>query len=207
MPKQYYPGTTAEKGDLSGKQFLNGVFLATNGLVMSQLNDLTGLKTPTLQNWVARGFLSRPQNKKYDKDQTARILIMNAVRTVAPLDEIKKTLFYLNGRAGDKTDDIIPESELYAYFCDVVFDDKFSYKTVEILAIEKTKNFNEKFSGAKTRLEKVLAVFCYFYLSDKLLSRADEILNSFTAKNIFGEELSENSGENSGENSSDENEN
>lgn len=189
MPKQYYPGTTAEKGDLSGKQFLDGVFLATNGLVMSQLNELTGLKTPTLQNWVARGFLSRPQNKKYDKDQTARILIINAVRNVTSLDDIKKTLFYLNGRAGDKTDDIIPESELYAYFCDAVFDDRFSYKTVETLIREKTSDYSEKFSGAKTRLEKVLAALCYFYLSDKLLIRANEILNSFTTKNILGEEI------------------
>lgn len=189
MPKQYYPGTTAEKGDLSGKQFLDGVFLATNGLVMSQLNELTGLKTPTLQNWVARGFLSRPQNKKYDKDQTARILIINAVRNVTSLDDIKKTLFYLNGRAGDKTDDIISESELYAYFCDAVFDDRFSYKTVETLIREKTSDYSEKFSGAKARLEKVLAALCYFYLSDKLLIRANEILNSFTTKNILGEEI------------------
>lgn len=189
MPKQYYPGTTVEKGDLSGKQFLDGVFLATNGLVMSQLNELTGLKTPTLQNWVARGFLSRPQNKKYDKDQTARILIINAVRNVTSLDDIKKTLFYLNGRAGDKADDIIPESELYAYFCDAVFDDRFSYKTVETLIREKTSDYSEKFSGAKARLEKVLAALCYFYLSDKLLIRANEILNSFTTKNILGEEI------------------
>lgn len=189
MPKQYYPGTNAEKNDLSGKQFLNGVFLATNGLVMSQLNDLTGLKTPTLQNWVARGFLSRPQNKKYDKDQTARILIINAVRGVASLDDIKKTLIFLNGRAGDKSDDIIPESELYAYFCDVVFDEKFSYKTVESLVKQKTADYAEKIDGAKSRLEKVLSVLCYLFLSDKLLTRADDILSSFTSNNILGEKL------------------
>ncbi len=189
MPKQYYPGTTAEKTELSGKQFLDGTFLATGGLVMSQLNDLTGLKTPTLQNWVARGFLSHPNGKKYDKDQTARILIINALRTVTDLSDLKKMLVYLNGRAGDKTDDIIPESEFYAYFCDCVFDERFSYKTIEKLVQEKTADFAEKFCGSKKRLQSVLRAACCLYLSDELLKTAGELITSFDGKNVLGEEI------------------
>ena len=102
-----YPGTTTTKTELSGKQFIDGIFLATSGLVMSQLNELTGLKTPALQNWVNRGFLSRPENKKYNKEQTARILIINFLKQGMSLDDISKLLFFVNGKTDDLGDDII----------------------------------------------------------------------------------------------------
>ena len=66
---QLYPGTTVQKKNgVSGKQFLSGLFMGSGGIVMQQLNELTGLKTPTVQNWVSRGFMPHPINKRYSKD-------------------------------------------------------------------------------------------------------------------------------------------
>ena len=182
-----YPGTTTTKTELSGKQFIDGIFLAASGLVMSQLNELTGLKTPALQNWVNRGFLSRPENKKYNKEQTARILIINFLKQGMSLDDISKLLFFVNGKTDDLGDDIISESELYGYICDVIFDSKFSYRTVEPLIEEKLLPYNERFSGAKERLKKALSVICYCYLGETLLSRSHEILKGLDESNIFGD--------------------
>ena len=87
-----YPGTTVTRSELSGKQFLNAIFLGTNGLVMQQLKELAGVTTPAIQNWVSRGFIPRPVNKRYSKDVTARIFIINVLRNTMSLEDIKKLL-------------------------------------------------------------------------------------------------------------------
>ena len=106
-----YPGTTVpKKNGVSGKQFLNGLFMGSGGIFMQQINELTGLKTPTVQNWVSRGFLPRPVNKRYSKNATARIFIVNALRNTMTLDDVKKLLVFVNGNPNDHKDDIIEES-------------------------------------------------------------------------------------------------
>ena len=65
----YLPGTTVEMNMENGVQdFLNSLF-AANGLVLSQVLQLTGLSAHTVQNWVKRKFVSPPVGKKYDCDQ------------------------------------------------------------------------------------------------------------------------------------------
>lgn len=184
-----YPGTTVQRTDLSGKQFIEGIFLATQGLVMSQLNEITGIQTPAIQNWVNRGFIARPENRRYNKDMTARIFIINILRETLTLDEICKLLVYVNGRAGDKNDDIIPESELYAYFCDIVFDQDFSFGAIPKLIEKQLENYTEKMSGAKQRLKTALEIMCTAYRANNLLCVTREKLANITNDNIFGETL------------------
>ena len=85
-----YPGTNVKiKQGISGKRFLSGLFMGSSGIVMSQLNEITDLKTPTVQNWVSRGFVPHPINKRYSKDATARIFIINSMRNIMPLEDPK----------------------------------------------------------------------------------------------------------------------
>lgn len=184
-----YPGTTVQKSDLSGKQFLEGIFLATQGLVMSQLNEITGIQTPAIQNWVNRGFIAHPENRRYNKDMTARIFIINILRETLTLDEICKLLVYVNGRAGDTNDDIIPESQLYAYFCDIVFDRDFSFEQIPKLIEKQLEKYTEKMNGAKQRLQTVLEIMCTAYRASNLLCVTREKLANITNDNIFGETL------------------
>ena len=184
-----YPGTVVEKGNLSGEQFLQGIFMATSGLVMSQLNEITGIGTPALQNWVSRGFIARPIDRRYSKDTTARIFIINALRQNMELADIKKLLIYVNGRADDRKDDIIPESTLYSYFCKIVFDEKFAYNCVNELIDKVLEDYSEKISGSKSRLKTALEIICVNYLAGKLAKRSNQLLNDITGQNIFGEEL------------------
>ena len=44
------------------------------GMVLGQIASLTGLEPHTVQNWVKRGFLSNPVNKRYSCNQFCRIV-------------------------------------------------------------------------------------------------------------------------------------
>ena len=171
-----YPGTTVKrKNGVNGKQFLNGLFMGNGGIVMAQINELTGIKTPTVQNWVSRGFMPHPINKRYSKDATARIFIINALRQTMTLEEIKNLLFFVNGSAEDHSDDIIPESKLYGYFCEIVEDENFSFKRVNELIDRLLATYEEKIVNAKSRLKIALEVICINHLASGLLSRSNDI--------------------------------
>lgn len=185
-----YPGTNvAIKKGVSGKQFLNGLFMGSSGIVMSQLNEITGLKTPTVQNWVLRGFIPHPVNKRYSKDATARIFIINVLRSIMNLDDIKKLLIFVNGNPEDQADDIIPESALYGYFCEVIANENFSFKRVNELIDGVIASYEEKLKDAKSRVKKALEVICINYLACDLQARSKEIMASIEDKNIFGKQL------------------
>ena len=65
------PGTTLEgqreNADRTNELF-QSMFLA-GGLTLSQVSSITGLESYTIQNWVKRGFLPPPQNKRYNIEQ------------------------------------------------------------------------------------------------------------------------------------------
>ena len=184
----FYPGTTVErKAGVSGKQFLNGLFMGNSGIMMQQLNELTGIKTPTVQNWVSRGFLQRPVNKRYSKNATARIFIINALRNVMTLEDIKKLLIFVNGNPENPVDDIIPESRLYGYFCEIIENENFSFKRVNQLIDQLLTSYEEKLSHAKERLRIALEIICINFLANELFTRSQALIATIEQKNIFGE--------------------
>ena len=67
------PGTTLI-GERANADRIDGLiqsmFLA-GGLTLSQVSSITGLETHTIQNWVKRGFLPSPVNKRYNMDHQA----------------------------------------------------------------------------------------------------------------------------------------
>ena len=185
-----YPGTTVQKKNgVSGKQFLSGLFMGSGGIVMQQLNELTGLKAPTVQNWVSRGFMPHPINKRYSKDATARIFIINALRNTMTLEDIKKLLIFVNGNPENRADDIIPEGKLYGYFCEIIEDERFSFKRVNELIDQLLTTYEEKLQHAKERLKTALEVICINYLANDLLTRSKCVMEKIEEKNIFGEQL------------------
>ena len=78
------PGTVRKKdemGNVTGKEFLDKIFYISDGIMLSQIRDVSGVDGSTLQNWVKRGWIGTTTNKKYTKDQLARILIINMLRS------------------------------------------------------------------------------------------------------------------------------
>ena len=112
------PGTTIEMQALrpdAARDLLDTLFLS-GGLVLSQVTRMTGLAPYEVQNWVKRGFLPPPARKKYSLDQVCRIISIQMLKRVLPMERICGLLSYVNGRLDDPSDDIIADSELYFLF-------------------------------------------------------------------------------------------
>ena len=118
------PGTTlplpeGQQDDLFS--VLDPIFaVSPGGLLLSQVTELTGLGAATIQNWVKRGWVSNPVNKRYGELHVARILLINLLRPAMKLENIAALLRYVNGSVDDRADDIIPETQLYSLLCSVL---------------------------------------------------------------------------------------
>lgn len=175
------PGTIMERkkmGDVTGLEFLNKIFFITDGIVLSQIREICGIDGSTLQNWTKRGWVANARNRHYDKNQLARILIINMMRESMQLDRIARLLTYVNGVAGDVSDDIIPESELYDYLCRVI-DQLVSDETTpdadsvsELIALV-LESYEERASGARKRLERACGIIIMTYYAALVRQKAN----------------------------------
>lgn len=175
------PGTIMERkkmGDVTGLEFLNKIFFITDGIMLSQIREICGIDGSTLQNWTKRGWVANAHNKRYDKNQLARILIINMMRESMQLDRIARLLTYVNGVAGDTSDDIIPESELYDYLCRVI-DQLVSDETTpdadsvsELISIV-LESYEERAVGARKRLERACGIIIMTYYAALVRQKAN----------------------------------
>ena len=65
--------------------------------MLSQIREITGIDGTTLQNWVKRGWVDKPVNKTYSREQLARILLLGMMRDTLELSEILALLSYISG--------------------------------------------------------------------------------------------------------------
>ena len=180
------PGTTLTKTDETKDIFSDAIvplINVTGGLMLSQLCELTGLETATIQNWVKRGYVSSPVAKKYSKEQVARILIINSLRDTMQLDNIAALLSYLNGNLLDESDDIIMDSELYMHFCKVTFRIEEVDTTKRTVIIQNIRETFKEYDGVdKDKLERALLIMVLAYQAKIMVKKADVLL-----KNILNE--------------------
>lgn len=174
------PGTVIEKGEQSGAAFLKGIFSATSGIVLSQVREISGLDTPVLQNWVKRGWVARPQGKKYTEDQLARILIINMLRNVMQIENISFLLTYINGDVNDRSDDIIPESQLYDYVCRIYYlcdgDGEYDLSRLEEYIEKTTAHYVQRIEGSGIRLKKALKIILTAYKASVIKEETRRLL-------------------------------
>lgn len=90
---------------------------ATDGLSLGQVCAIAGLEPSTVQNWIKRGFVSHPVNKKYRARHLARILLIAALRDCMPLERIGELMTCVNGDTDDEGDDIISEEPSSTITC------------------------------------------------------------------------------------------
>lgn len=157
--------------------------------MLSQIREISGIDGSTLQNWTKRGWVANAHNKRYGKDQLARILIINMMRESVQLERIATLLKYVNGRAGDPSDDIIPESLLYDYLCkiiDVIIEDEdgkaVNADNVRELIKRTLEPYEECAPGARKRLESACEIIIYAYYSTLVRQRANAIYDSVFAR-------------------------
>lgn len=154
------------------------MFLA-GGMVLSQVSSITGLEPYIIQNWVKRGFLTPPQNKRYSLRQLCRILNINMLKGVLPMERICGMLAYINGQLDDDSDDTIDDSQLYFMFVRLAARDKELDRNQSwIPAIDRVlQDYQEPIPGARERIAQVLRVMLVAYIAARMRSEAETLLN------------------------------
>lgn len=178
------PGTVlpAQSGSIRyGFANFAPLFLATKGLTLSQICEIAGLEPTTVQNWIKRGWVAHPEQKRYHEPHLARILIINMLRKSMQLERIAVLLRYINGSADDRADDILPDSKLYSRLC-IIIDEVLMRKYTETEDVRNTvvaalREFREPFVGAEQKLERALTIMTLSYLSSVIMTKAEALFD------------------------------
>ncbi|MED9970346.1 MAG: DUF1836 domain-containing protein [Ruminococcus sp.] len=180
--QQKVPGTSIPfDGSHSLFEKYRPLIEAADGLTLSQVCSITGLEPSTIQNWVKRHFVSRPVNKKYRERQLARILLISSLRDCMKLEQIGGLMKIVNGDADDTSDDIISEEQMYDYLCMVTAQAAKSgaaFSQIPSIVSQVTSGYQPNQPDASQRLENVLTVMTYAYLSGVYKQEADRLYNS-----------------------------
>ena len=177
------PGTKLKKNDMgnvTGLEFLSKVFYISEGVMLSQIREVSGIDGSTLQNWTKRGWVANARLKKYNIDQVAHILIINMLRSCIQLDHIAFLLQYINGKIDDASDDIIRDSVLYDYICRILETltrkDVATKASITEVIHDQISDYKEAMAGARDRLANALEIIVTAYYAALIKRSSDEML-------------------------------
>ena len=175
------PGTVlqAPRQDVEASiRQIEGMFLG-GGMIRSQVASVTGVEPHDIQNWVKRGFLASPVNKRYSCRQFCRIVIIHMLRSAMPMEKICGLLSYVNGRLDDESDDLIDDTVLYFMFLRLAArarhiggKDNWEVAIADILA-----DYDEPIPGAKQRIDQVLRIMLTAWIGVQTIRRAEQMLS------------------------------
>ena len=156
---------------------IEGMFLG-GGMIRSQLASVSGVEAHDIQNWVKRGFLSNPVNKRYSIQQFSRIVTINMLRSAMTMDKICSLLTYVNGELDDASDDLIDDTALYFMFLRLAArarhiggKDSWDTAIADIL-----RDYVEPVPGAKKRIDQVLRIMLTAWIGVQTIRRAEQML-------------------------------
>lgn len=174
------PGTTLTAKREEAEQIesvFNSLFLA-GGLTLSQVSSITGLEPYAIQNWVKRGFLTPPQGKRYNMEQLCRIININMLKGILPLEQICGLMSYINGNLADESDDLVDDTLLYFMFVKLAArarhiggNQKWEDALEEVTAV-----YQEPVPGARDKLCKVLKIMLTAWVGCRLKNEAERML-------------------------------
>lgn len=164
---------------------LSPVLAVTKGLTLSQLRELTGLEGSTIQNWVKRGWVENPTGKRYGEAQIVRIVIINMLRNSMQLEKIIALMAYINGRVDDRSDDIIPDRELFSLLCSVIFEaDRMHSTDREVIASiidSRMANYRVPNAQAGEKLRRAVLCMVLGFIASEIKKQADTEYNALFA--------------------------
>jgi len=174
------PGTTLT-GQRENADRIDGLFQSmflAGGLTLSQVSSITGLESYTIQNWVKRGFLPSPKNKRYDMEQVCRLINMNILKGNMPLEQIIQLMGYLNGDLADESDDLVDDTMLFFLFVKLAARARYigGTKAWDDALIEVTEDYSEPLPGARDKLIRVLKIMLTIWCANALKAQADQMM-------------------------------
>lgn len=157
------------------REQFSSMFLG-GGLLLSQVSGITGLEAYTVQNWVKRGFLSPPEKKRYSLQQLCRIITVNMLKSVLPMERVCGLLGYINGQLDDTSDDMIDDAELYFLFVRLAARVRELDQDRDSLLEKALEDYKEPVPGAKERVKKVLRIMLTAWLAARMRQEAEQML-------------------------------
>ncbi len=177
----YIPGTALEFNKVAKDDcfsLIAPLLTVTKGLTLAQVRELTGLETSTIQNWIKRGWVKNPEEKRYGEEQVMRIILINMMRGSMQMEQIAFLMSYINGSVEDRSDDILPDRELFNILCSTIYDCENSavYDSEKLDAvIEKNiKNTNFRDDISKRKLRTSLRAMVLAILSTRMRDMAQK---------------------------------
>ena len=174
------PGTvlTAQREDAIHIEANFSAMFLGGGIMLSQISAISGLEPYDVQNWVKRKLLPAPVQKRYDINQLCRILTINMLKKVLPMEQICGLLTYINGDLDDQSDDIVDDSHLYFFFVRLAararhiggtesWDDALSQVTAD---------YHEPVPGAREKLIAVLRIMLTAWVAAQLHENAERMI-------------------------------
>ena len=161
---------------------IEGMFLG-GGMIRSQLASVSGVEAHDIQNWVKRGFLPSPVNKRYSIHQFSRIVTINMLRTAMPMEKICSLLAYINGRLDDESDDLIDDTVLYFMFLRLAARARHigGRDNWEVAIADILRDYVEPIPGAKQRIDQVLRIMLTAWIGVQTIRRAEQMLSELEA--------------------------
>lgn len=174
------PGTTLE-GKRSDADRTEGLFQSmflAGGLSLSQVSRITGLENHTIQNWVKRGFLPPPRNKRYDMEQVCRIINMNILKGNMPLEQVTRLMTYLNGDLADESDDLVDDTRLFFMFVSLAARARYigGNQNWDDALQQVTADYTEPVPGAREKLIQVLKVMLTVWIANLMKAAAEKMM-------------------------------
>lgn len=162
--EKYIPGTDSYYKSGEDFEIYKKMIEMANGISLSQICNITDLQPHMVQNWVKRGFIPHPINKRYFSKHLARILLINALRECMYIEDIGMLMTYINGDVDDESDDLISEEELYKMFFNIVvkIDDCSKIETL----------IDEQISDS--RLNHCMKTMAYAYISSLMAKKSQD---------------------------------
>lgn len=186
MPEKRVPGTTMPYAGEEGMfAMFRPLIKATNGLTLGQVCAITGLEPSTIQNWIKRGFVAHPIQKKYYERQLARILLISTLRDSMKIDQIGELMARVNGDADDESDDIITEEALYDDLCEIIRrrdESPAGMDAVPELVRQVTESYDPPTPDAAERLQTALTVMVYAYTAGEYKREAERCFERLQKK-------------------------
>ena len=178
------PGTvlTAQREDaVNVESQFRAMFLA-GGMVLSQVSGITGLESYMVQNWVKRGFLTKPLQKRYTLRQLCRIININMLKDALAMEEICGLLTYINGQLNDESDDLIDDSALYFMFVKLTARVRELNDPAEQERIldDMLADYQEPIPGARRRVKQVLRIMLTAWIASRMRQEAERMLKSLS---------------------------
>lgn len=186
-----FPGTSIVT-DVVNRKKAEEVFshiFAGGNIYSSQVTAITGIEQHSVQNWVARGFVSRPINKQYSKRQLCRLIIINMLGTVFKIGDITEMLSSVNGNLSDENDDLIPDDILFTCFCELcgLNEGECMAERVESTSLSVTEELSSLTADNRKKVAGILRTMFYAYRSAEMNKIAHDMFYSIM-KNINKEE-------------------